>query len=157
MQIAVLADTHIPKRAKSLPPMALTLLDQADVIIHAGDILTADFLEYLESIAPIYAVLGNNDVGLSLPEQLEFKIEQTKFALIHDSGAKLGRPGRMKKLFPQADIVIFGHSHVPVNEQYGDLLLFNPGSATDRRRQPRCMMGMIEVSKQKINARIIPL
>jgi uncharacterized protein len=155
MQIAVLADTHIPKRAKTLPPAALKLLEEADVIIHAGDILSQDFLDDLASVAPIYAVLGNNDVGLTLPERLEFEIEQIKFGLIHDSGAKLGRPGRLKKLFPEADIVIFGHSHIPVNEQFGHLLLFNPGSATDRRQQPRCTMGMIEVGKKSIEARIV--
>jgi uncharacterized protein len=157
MKIAFLADTHIPKRAKTLPPAAMTLLNQADVIIHAGDILTKNFLDELAAIAPVYAVLGNNDIGLTLPERLEFEIEHIKFALIHDSGARLGRPARLKKLFPEADIVIFGHSHMPVNEQHGDLLLFNPGSPTDRRRQPRCTMGVIEVQSKSINTSIIAL
>jgi putative phosphoesterase len=157
MKIAVLADTHIPKRAKFLPPRALEILQQADKIIHAGDILTQEFLDHLSFIAPVFAVLGNNDLNLELPEKLEFELEHIKFALIHDSGSKLGRPARLRKLFPKADVVIFGHSHIPMNEQHGDLLLFNPGSATDRRRQPQCTMGLIELEKKSIDARIIPL
>ena len=157
MLIAVLADTHIPKRAKTLSALAWSRIKQANLIIHAGDVLSQDFLDQLVNLAPVYAVRGNNDVALTLPEKLEFEIESVKFALIHDSGARTGRPQRLKKLFPTADVVIFGHSHVPVNEQIDNVLLFNPGSATDRRSQPQCTMGSIKIFAGKIDASIIRL
>lgn len=159
MRIAVLADTHIPKRAKTLPDSAWKIVKTAQVILHAGDVLTKEFLDQLAQIAPLYAVRGNNDIELSsLPETLEFELENINFAMIHDSGPKKQRSERMRKRFPEAHVVVFGHSHIPINQYEHDLLLFNPGSPTDRRTQPHLTMGLLELSHGKMqNAEILTL
>lgn len=157
MKVAVLADTHIPKKAKKLPAAAELVLQSADLIIHAGDVISRDFLEQLRSIAPLHAVLGNNDINLDLPESLELEIEQVKLAIIHDSGNKKGRGKRMRRLFPEAQIVIFGHSHVPVNQDEDGVRLFNPGSPTDKRMQPKPTMGLLSLNNGGWDAKIIPL
>jgi putative phosphoesterase len=157
MVIGVLADTHIPKRARDLPPKAYQHLDGVDAILHAGDVLVMDVLERLRSIAPVYAVLGNNDRGLELPERLCVCWEGLELALVHDSGPREGRPARLRRWFPTARAVVFGHSHIPVNEWHDGLLLFNPGSPTDRRRQPCHTMGLLHLSDGRIEARIVVL
>ncbi|HEY9732003.1 MAG TPA: metallophosphoesterase family protein [Drouetiella sp.] len=159
MRIAVLADTHIPKRAKTLPDSAWNILETADAILHAGDVLTDAFLAQLANLAPLYAVRGNNDTDLeNLPETLEFELEKIRFAMVHDSGDKKQRAKRMRKRFPAADVVVFGHSHIPVNTMEGNLLLFNPGSATDRRTQPQLTMGLLQIDNGTIEtAEIISL
>jgi len=156
MKIAVLADTHIPKRAKTLPQRAWEIVRGADAIIHAGDVLTREFLDELRKIAPLYVVRGNNDVTLhEVPETLEVELGGVSISVIHDSGDKKGRSERMRRRFPRADVVIFGHSHIPINERHENLLLFNPGSATDRRRQPACTIGILHVSDGRVDAEII--
>jgi putative phosphoesterase len=157
LKIAVLADTHIPKRARGLPAKALDIIEKSDMLIHAGDILTGDFLDYLSKMLPLFAVLGNNDIGLDLPEKLEIEVDGVKLAIIHDSGDSKGRAGRMKRLFPQADAVIFGHSHIPMNSLEEGILLFNPGSATDRRRQPKHTMGTLDIASGSISGTIVEL
>lgn len=159
MRVAVLADTHIPKRAKTLPDSVWKILESAQVILHAGDVLTKEFLDQLSQLAPLYAVRGNNDIELAnLPEILEFSLENISFAMIHDSGPKKQRAERMRKRFPKADVVVFGHSHIPINQYEHSLLLFNPGSATDRRTQPQLTMGILELNRGKIEkAEIIPI
>lgn len=157
MKIAVLADTHIPKRARKLPARALEILADADAIIHAGDVVSDEFLQSLLSMAPVYAVLGNNDLTLSLPETLEFELAQIKFAVIHDSGPSAGRAARMRKRFPDAQIVVYGHSHVPVNFLENEQLLFNPGSPTDRRQQPKHTMGLLRIENGMMKSEIIEL
>lgn len=157
MKIAVLADTHMPKKAKKLPQQAEVELSSADIIIHAGDIITEELLTHLRGIAPVYAVLGNNDVNLDLPESLELEFERVKIGLIHDSGSKKGRGKRMRKLFPDAQIVIFGHSHIPTNHDEDGVRLFNPGSPTDKRMQPVPTMGCLSIQNGSWNAKIITL
>jgi putative phosphoesterase len=157
MKIAILADTHIPKRARKLPEKALAVLADADAIIHAGDVVSDEFLQSLLSIAPVYAVLGNNDLTLSLPETLEFELNGIKFAVIHDSGASAGRATRMKKRFPEAQVVVYGHSHIPMNLMENDQLLFNPGSPTDRRQQPNHTMGVLTIKVGIMESEIIAL
>ncbi|MBX9947921.1 MAG: metallophosphatase family protein [Candidatus Obscuribacterales bacterium] len=157
MKIAVLADTHIPKRARELPPRALDIICHSDMLIHAGDILTEDFLRYLRCMITVHAVLGNNDRGLKLPAKLQIEVEGVRVAIIHDSGASKGRAKRMKKLFPHADAVVFGHSHIPMNCRQEGILLFNPGSATDKRRQPKHTMGTLDVLNGSITGTIVEL
>ncbi|HVA24210.1 MAG TPA: metallophosphoesterase family protein [Chloroflexota bacterium] len=157
MIIGVLADTHIPKRARDLPLQAYQHLEQADAIVHAGDVLTMELLERLERIAPVYAVLGNNDRGLALPERLELSWEGVELAVIHDSGSREGRQARLRRWFPAAQAVVFGHSHMPLNERHDGLLLFNPGSPTDRRRQPNHTMGLLRIRDGLIEGEIIHL
>jgi len=157
MNVAVLADTHIPKRAKDLPQAAYEVLARAEAIIHAGDVLVQEFLTRLQQFAPVYAVQGNNDRELCLPTRLEITLEGVQIGVVHDSGKAKGRGRRLRRQFPEAQVVIFGHSHIAVNQYEDGLLLFNPGSATDRRRQPKHTMGMLVVRAGQIVSKIIEL
>lgn len=150
--LAVLADTHLSSRSqRSLPAAARRLLGVADLILHAGDITDAALLEDLATYAPVHAVLGNNDEGLSLPETIELELGGVALAMIHDSGTRAGRERRMHRRFPDAAVVVFGHSHIPWNAEGADgQLLFNPGSPTQRRRQPHPTMGLLELSDGRV-------
>jgi hypothetical protein len=148
IRAVVLADTHLRAgRGRSLPASLYRLLDGADIILHAGDLVHASVLDNLGSIAPTHAVLGNNDGALTghLPVTLQLELEGVRLAMIHDSGPRAGRPGRMHRRFPDADVVVFGHSHIPVDEEGIDgQRLFNPGSPTERRSQPHRTAGVLE-------------
>jgi putative phosphoesterase len=157
MVIGLVADTHIPKRARSLPAKAYQYLAGVDAIIHAGDLIAREVLDELAAIAPVHAVLGNNDKGLSLPERLELHFDGLQVAVVHDSGPRNGRPARLRRWFPSARVVVFGHSHIPVNEDHDGLLLVNPGSPTDRRRQPCHTIGLLRVQDGRASAEIVAL
>ncbi len=149
MYVVALADTHMRAgSSRRLPARARAQLARADVILHAGDVVDATVLDELASYAPVHAVLGNNDLELvgALPPTLELELAGVRVAMIHDAGPRRGRPARLHRLFPQADIIVFGHSHIPVNEAGVDgQLLFNPGSPTERRRQPHHTIGILEL------------
>ena len=152
--LVVLADTHIRRgAARRLPDAAYALLEGADAILHAGDIVVGEVLDELRGFAPVHAVLGNNDhdlVGL-LPETLAEDVDGVRIGMIHDSGSSSGRAGRMRRRFPDADVVVFGHSHIPCDEVGLDgQLLFNPGSPTERRAQPRHTMGVLVVEDGRV-------
>ena len=119
--------------------------------------VSEEFLNSLYDIAPVYAVLGNNDLLFTLPETLQFRLDDVNIAVIHDSGQKDGRAARMRKLFPEADVVVFGHSHIPMNIRENGQLLFNPGSPTDRRQQPRHTMGLLLIESGNVQSEIINL
>jgi uncharacterized protein len=157
MIVGVLADTHVPKRARDLPLQAYQHLARVDAIIHAGDVVSQAMLDRLETIAPVFAVLGNNDHSMVLPAQLTLCWEDVPLAVVHNSGAREGRAARMRRWFPSARVVVFGHSHVPVNNCDAGLLLFNPGSPTDRRRQPFHTMGLLQLSHGSVQAEIVRL
>ena len=154
----VLSDTHIRRRGRrKLPDAAYAHLDRADVILHAGDILVGEVLDELGGFAPVHAVLGNNDVELVglLPETVELEIDGVRLAMIHDSGPAQGRAGRMRRRFPDADVVVFGHSHIPWDDAGVDgQLLFNPGSATERRAQPNHTLGTLDLEGGRVVSRI---
>ncbi|MFP5319625.1 MAG: metallophosphoesterase family protein [Acidimicrobiia bacterium] len=157
--VVVLSDTHIRRGGRRrLPDTAYAHLERADRILHAGDILVAEVLDELRGFAPVTAVLGNNDVELTglLPETVVEGIGGVRVAMIHDSGPSAGRPGRMRRRFPDADVVVFGHSHIPWNGPGVDgQLLFNPGSATERRSQPNHTLGTLELDGGRVvDARI---
>lgn len=146
----VLSDTHLrPGGRRRLPDTVYRALESADVVLHAGDIVTADLLHELSGFAPVRAVLGNNDLDPALsmlPETRLDVIDGVRVAMIHDSGPRAGRQGRMRRRFPDADVVVFGHSHVPWNEPgLEGQLLFNPGSPTERRAQPDHTFGVLEL------------
>jgi hypothetical protein len=142
--VVALADTHLRSEPDGsmrrwLPPVAESHLEGADVILHAGDVLDRGVLERFGSYAPVYAVLGNNDrdlVGL-LPETRLVQLEGVRIGMVHDSGPTAGRSRRLRRRFPHADVVVFGHSHAPLDGlgEMGQRLL-NPGSPTQRRAQP---------------------
>ena len=147
--VVVVSDTHIRRGGKRrLPDAAYPYLEKADVILHAGDIVVADVLDELRGFAPVHAVLGNNDhdlVGL-LPETLLVELGGVPIGMVHDSGPSTGRTGRLHRRFPDAAVVVFGHSHIPWDETGLDgQLLFNPGSPTDRRAQPNHTLGTLDL------------
>ena len=152
--VVVLADTHIrPGSRRRLPDRAYAELERADVVLHAGDVLVEDLLHELRGFAPTHAVLGNNDVGLTgvLPEQRVLDIDGVRIGMIHDAGPRAGREGRMRRRFPDAAVVVFGHSHAPVDACGVDgQRLFNPGSPTERRAQPHHTIGTLDLSKGRV-------
>lgn len=140
MRIVVLSDTHAPRFWKGCPPAVARHLDGADLILHAGDVCNASVLDELAAFAPVRVVLGNNDgpdvADWGAPETLELDLDGLRLAMIHDAGPKQGRLLRLHRRFPTADLVVFGHSHIPLDEADADLRMINPGSPTDKRRQP---------------------
>jgi uncharacterized protein len=162
MRVIALADTHAPRRWKSCPPLLAEHLRQADLILHAGDVCTASVLRELAEYAPVRAVLGNNDApdvaDWGAPTSLELDLDGLRVAMLHDSGQAAGRIARLRRRFPGADLVIFGHSHIPLDQSGGGVRIFNPGSPTDRRRQPRGTIGVLTVRDGCLSeARIIPV
>ena len=151
-RIVVLADTHIRRGwSRRLPDEVYAALDGADRIVHAGDVVVPELLDELAGFAPTTAVLGNNDAELSLPETEVLDVDGVRIAVIHDSGPGAGRAARMRRRFPDADVVVFGHSHQPMCEPGVDgQLLFNPGSPTERRRAPTRTYGVLEVDRGRI-------
>ena len=154
-RVVVLSDTHLRSGGKRrLPDGAYRALDDAEVILHAGDIVTADLLHELSGFAPTHAVLGNNDVDPSLAYLPETRLEiigGVRVAMVHDSGPRSGREARMRRRFPEADVVVFGHSHIPWNGPGLDgQLLFNPGSPTERRAQPRHTIGVLDLDAGRV-------
>jgi uncharacterized protein len=157
----VLSDTHLGADLTKLPSEVWAEADRADVILHAGDVVTQDLLDALGAFAPVHAVLGNNDRDLvgRLPDRLELSLGGVKVAMVHDSGARAGRENRMRRWFPGAQVVVFGHSHQPVDAAGADgQRLFNPGSAVQRRRQPRRTIGVLELTDGRVaDHRIVPV
>ena len=154
----VLADTHIPRRAHALPGGLVLHLEKADLILHAGDLIVPSVLDDRASYAPVHAVKGNMDPpGVALPETLEFDFGGVKIAMIHDSGRKEGRRKRLQKRFPEARVVVFGHSHVSILEDEDGLLLLNPGSPTDKRWQPQHTFALLHAEEGNVRAEILTL
>jgi uncharacterized protein len=157
----VLADTHLRDDLSPLPPAVWDAVDDADVVLHAGDVVTGDLLDALRRRRPVHAVLGNNDRALqrTLPDRLALRLGGVRVAMVHDAGARAGRERRMRRWFPEAQVVVFGHSHEPVDAVGVDgQRLFNPGSAVQRRRQPERTMGRLVLADGVVvEHEIIPL
>jgi uncharacterized protein len=154
----VIADTHIPRRAKVFPECLLPHLERADLILHAGDLMDPTLLERLAAYAPVLAVRGNLDPQeAKLPDVLRFEFGGVRIAMIHDSGRKKGRRNRMRRRFPEARVVVFGHSQIPWLEDEEGLLLLNPGSPTDRRRQPEHTFALLRGEGGEVRAEILAL
>jgi len=145
--IAVLADTHMPRGARRLPEPCVELIGEADAVIHAGDFFGVPVREELESLCPIvHAVHGNVDeraLRRALPAALEVELGGQIVGIVHDAGPAKGRLARLRRRFPQAAAVVFGHSHLPLHEKENGFQIFNPGSPTERRRAPRPSMGLL--------------
>ncbi|MGB6059837.1 MAG: metallophosphoesterase family protein [Microthrixaceae bacterium] len=160
--VLVLADTHVrPGTGRDLPDEVWEAAERANVILHAGDVLTSDLLIRLAEVAPVHAVLGNNDVTLSLelPEVLAIDLGGVRVAMLHDSGPRVGRNARLYRRFPEADIVIYGHSHMPDDSEGEEgQRVFNPGSCTERRRASHRTYGWLELADGHIiEHRIVPV
>ncbi len=145
-----------------MPAAVAEQLVGVDAILHAGDVCTPDVLDELAAYAPVHVVLGNNDgpevAVWGAPETLEIELDGLRVAMVHDSGAKEGRAARMRRMFPDADLVVFGHSHIPWDTEEDGQRLFNPGSPTDKRRQPRGTMGQLVIDAGVlVSATIVPV
>jgi putative phosphoesterase len=161
VQIAIISDTHMPRGGRRLPEECVERLRAADLIVHAGDLIAESVLEELNRYGNLVAVHGNVDepsLRSILPERRTIDVGQIKVGIVHDAGASRGRMGRLREWFPDANAVVFGHSHIPLHECGSDgFQIFNPGSPTERRRAPRHTMGIATVGKAGIAFELIPL
>ena len=162
MRAVVLSDTHLRDDGKRrLPDPVYTALRAADVVLHCGDVVESGVLRELATFAPVHAVLGNNDVALrgTLPERLLVELAGVRVGMVHDSGTTKGRPARVQRMFPDCAVVVFGHSHAPVDDLGIDgQRLFNPGSPTQRRMQPHPSFGMLDFDDGQVTGhRIVVL
>jgi putative phosphoesterase len=149
--VAIVSDTHLPRGARRMPDACLERLRTADLILHAGDFVAASVLEELRVLGPpVAAVHGNMDdaeLRRALPAERVVEAGAARIAMVHDAGPATGRLDRLRARFPDAAAVVFGHSHIPLHEAAPDgVQIFNPGSPTDRRRQPAHMMGVARIA-----------
>ncbi|MEU5551968.1 MULTISPECIES: metallophosphoesterase [unclassified Micromonospora] len=157
MRLVIMADTHLPKRARDLPAELWAAVDTADLVIHAGDWVDASLLDDLERRrARLIGVFGNNDgpeLRTRLPEIARADVDGLRIAVVHETGPAGGRERRCAARFPDCDLLVFGHSHIPWDsEAPGGLRLLNPGSPTDRRRQPYATYLTAEVTEGRLDA-----
>lgn len=161
-RLLLLADTHVPARAKRLPDAALRAVDDAEIVVHAGDWIDLATLDLLESRSRVLVgVYGNNDgpaLRDRLPEIARLTVERVEVAVVHETGPKLRREERMDAAFPGVDLLVFGHSHIPWDTVASSgMRLLNPGSPTDRRRQPVCTMMTVVIDGGRIDATLVPI
>jgi len=162
MQIAIISDTHMPRGNRRLPDACVERLRAADLIVHGGDLVTLIVLDHVNTFGPVVAVHGNMDdseVRRALAPTVEIDLGTGKtLAVTHDAGPSQGRLERMRARFPNADAVVFGHSHTPLHERAADgFQIFNPGSPTERRRAPHHTMGIARVEKGELRFELIDL
>lgn len=152
-----MADTHVPRRARDLPQQLWQAVEQADVVIHAGDWVCVELLDALLARSHrLIGVVGNNDgpaLRARLPEVATVELGGVRLAVVHETGAARGREQRCAARFPGTDVVVFGHSHIPWDTVAPTgLRLLNPGSPTDRRRQPTCSWMTAEINAGQLGA-----
>jgi uncharacterized protein len=161
----VVADTHL-KHGEGVRLVerlhGADLTRNIDAVFHAGDLVHPDVLDALAAVAPVHAVRGNNDHGVALPEQIEVRLGGCRIAMVHDSGPSARRTARLRRRFPAADVVLFGHSHIPWHETHVDdrgqvQHHVNPGSAIQRRHQPRCTAAVLELAPGGVEVCIVPV
>jgi hypothetical protein len=160
--IAIVSDTHMPRGARRLPDACVKRIASADLLIHAGDFMTAAVMRDLEAIGPpLAAVHGNVDdaeLRNTLPEERIVETDGARIALLHDAGPRAGRLERMRRRFgDRADAVVFGHSHLPLHERGDGFQIFNPGSPTERRRAPTHTMGLARVKEGEVSFELLHL
>ncbi len=162
MKVVVLSDTHIPHRARDLQKRVWEEIDSADLVVHAGDFTSYEFLRELKMVKELKAVYGNMDeykVASELPEKLVFEVEGVKIGLIHGFGAPLGLESRVKKKFEgdKIDVLIYGHSHRAVWKKEDDLYILNPGTPTDTIFSRKKTFAILEIYNGKVDGEIITL
>jgi uncharacterized protein len=161
VEIAIISDTHLPRGDRRLPQSCVERLAAADLIIHAGDLSTLPVLQDLQSHGTVVAVHGNvdsADVHAALPEAALVRADGATIAVIHDAGPSSGRIARMRRRFPDAAAVVFGHSHIPLHERDADgFQIFNPGSPTERRRAPHHTMGIAHAAGGTVTFELVTL
>jgi putative phosphoesterase len=154
LTVAIVSDTHLPRGSRALPAACVARLRRADLIVHAGDFVARSVYEELVALGPpVVAVHGNQDdaqLRALLPEERVLEASGARIGLVHDAGPARGRLERMRRRFPGCGAVIFGHSHIPLREAADDgFQIFNPGSPTDRRRQPEHTMGEARIDQRR--------
>jgi len=163
LRLAIVSDTHLPRGARRIPDACLERLRAADLILHAGDFVAASVLDELEALGPpVAAVHGNIDepaLRVRVPELRVVEADGARIGMVHDAGPATGRLARQRAAFPDCAAVVFGHSHIPLHErdEATGFEIFNPGSPTDRRRQPRHTMGVAEASGGAVRFELIVL
>jgi uncharacterized protein len=161
VRLAIISDTHLPRGSRALPPACVEQLRAADLILHAGDFMELSVLEELEALGPpVCGVRGNVDSAVlqaRLPLSRIVTAEGARIAMLHDAGPAAGRLARLRRRFPDADAVVFGHSHIPLLETEAGFAIFNPGSPTERRRSPRHTMGLARADHGRITFELVPL
>jgi putative phosphoesterase len=159
--VAVISDTHLPRRARRLPEACVERLRAADAILHAGDFMELEILDALQALGPpVHAVRGNVDspqLVARLPLQRIVEFEAVRIGMVHDAGPAPGRLERMRRRFPDAQAVVFGHSHIPLHEEHEGFQIFNPGSPTERRRAPTHTMGLATIERDAVRFELIDL
>jgi len=159
VRVLVVSDTHAPRFWKRCPPAVARYAGRADLILHAGDVCTPDVLDELSAFAPVRVVLGNNDgpevARWGAPETLELDLQGLRVGMIHDAGAKNGRLARMRRRFPSSDLVVFGHSHIALDAADDQLRILNPGSPTDKRRQPYRTLAELVIADGRLESATI--
>jgi uncharacterized protein len=161
VKVIVLADTHTRGMSRS-PPMGIwPYVETADHILHAGDVCDPALLDELKMYAPVDVVAGNSDAWdvkeWGAVEKATVTLGDVEIGMVHDSGLRKGRRERMRKMFPSARVVVFGHSHMPANEDEDGLLLFNPGSPTWPRKAPFPSMGILWIDGGEVEGEIFPV
>jgi len=161
VQLAIIGDTHMPRGRRALPEECIARLRGADAILHAGDLVALEVLELLQSLGPpVHAVHGNvdePDVRVRLPALRVVQAGGARIVMTHDGGPAEGRLARLRRRFPDADAVVFGHSHLPLHEQRDGFHIFNPGSPTERRRAPAHTMGLATALDGRLEFELVAL
>jgi putative phosphoesterase len=162
VQIAIISDTHLPRGARRLPPACVRRLREADVIVHAGDLSTMEVLDELRALnEAVVAVHGNVDdpaVRAALPATALVAVNGSRLAVVHDAGPARGRLARLRARFPDADAVVFGHSHIPLLEEDVDgFAIVNPGSPTERRRAAHHTMAIGRLRGRRLSFELVDL
>jgi putative phosphoesterase len=161
VRLAIISDTHMPRGGRALPAACVEHLRAADLILHAGDFMELSVLEDLQALGPpVHAVRGNVDsaqLQACLPLTRIVAAEDVKIAMIHDAGPSDRRLERLRRRFPDANAVVFGHSHLPLLESDAGFTIFNPGSPTERRRAPRHTMGLATTDHGRVTFEHVPL
>ncbi len=163
--VAVISDTHLPRRGRVLPPECERRLRSAELILHAGDLAAPELLEALEALGPpVLAVAGNVDspeLQTRLPATRQVDVGAARIGMVHDAGPAAGRLTRLHGRFPECDVVVFGHSHIPLHDvavRAGvPFQICNPGSPTDRRRQPHHTMGLLRIAGSEVGWELVRL
>ena len=160
MRVAVIADTHLPRGSRRLPDECLAELEAADLILHAGDVVSAEVFHELEDLAPVEAVFGNMDEAALkslLPRRRVVEVEGARVGMVHTPGPEARRHERLVEWFPGCDAVVYGHTHVPEVEERNGVWVMNPGSPTERRRAPMRAMIRLEVAAGTLRPRLLDL
>ena len=159
--VLILADTHIPGFRRELPAALDPFLERCDAVLHGGDVTDPAVLDRLATFAPVHAVTGNMDgpdiAAWGAPQRLELEVGGVAVAMVHDGGAAQGRPARLRRWFPAAELVVYGHSHAPEIVRTEGVTIVNPGSPTWKRRQPFATFAVARLAPGRVDVELIEI